>query len=621
MATRQKRSRTKRHGPLEAQRKWRINAIVSGILAAGCVLAVVLGYRQLVPHPDLSIRNSAPPLAETAPLKPRGNIMDRKGALLAVDDTRYEVSVSPRALAEVTSPEDRRRLAQSLGAHLHMSPKQIESVLNQTNLRNAVLTEITTTLPIEDGEALKEMEGKSRGWLKVILRPYRTYPNGMLAAHVLGFVSLKTGCGAGGVEQYYDQLLQEGSPQAKNCPSAAYPDRRQLFTLTEKNPAANTQVADLVQIGMRTLAPTQQGVDLVLTIDRGIQFIVERDLDSAMRQFGARRGTVLVMEPKTGNVLAMANRPAFNPNAISNADIPNLLNYAVSSQYDPGSTFKIVTVANALKSGLFTPQSTFRDRGVLRYGGIDVKNWDGGAYGTVDLTRILGYSLNTGAAYLNTKLGARRVVSYTLDFGFGRPTGIDLAQEIPGMVKVPGDGVWSEADLVTNAYGQGISVTPIQLATAISAVANGGLLMEPHVVSAIIDHGVVRRRPPKVVRRVLSRDIADELNRMLADAVQIETKKALIPGWSIAGKTGTSNVYVNGVISDKEFIGSFIGWAPADDPKFLVLIILEGVQGNEYWGSESAAPLFQKVAWELLHYLHIPPDQLRQRQAASVPRP
>jgi len=120
---------------------------------------------------------------------------------------------------------------------------------------------------------------------------------------------------------------------------------------------------------------------------------------------------------------------------------------------------------------------------------------------------------------------------------------------------------------------------------------------------------------------VLSRDIADELNRMLADAVQIETKKALIPGWSIAGKTGTSNVYVNGVISDKEFIGSFIGWAPADDPKFLVLIILEAVQGNEYWGSESAAPLFQKVAWELLHYLHIPPDQLRQRQAASVPRP
>ncbi len=608
---------SKNQRSLVAQRKRRINIAITIVAALACLLAAKLAYWQILPHPDLSKERYVYASTKTKTPKPRGNILDRKGAIMAIDGTRYEVGITPKTLARAAKDEQERQQAiQEVAQHLHMSPDYIASELARSkDGAHVVLTQITTTLPIEDGEALQGIAEKP--WLRVEPKPYRVYPNDNLASHVLGFVSLGTGCGAMGLEEKYNSLLQDGSPAAEDCSSAKEADLRDLFVLEDTRPSETTQVAELVQIGMRTLAPSQQGVDLVLTIDRGIQYLVEKDLESALKQFGARRGTIIIMEPKTGNVLAMANRPDYNPNAITKADIPNIENYAVSRQYDPGSTFKIVTVANALKSGLFTPKSTFHDTGEYIFGGVRVTNWDGGAYGTVDLTQILGDSLNTGVAYLNVKLGARRAVSYTLAFGFNERTGIDLAGEIRGKMKIPGDGEWTESDLVANAYGQGISVTPIQLATAVSAVANGGLLMRPRVVGAIIDHGVVRRRPPVVVRQVLSPEIANQLNHMLVDAVEMETDKALIPGWSIAGKTGTADVFINGVKDKKDIIGSFVGWAPADDPQFLALIILEGIETNEYWGSQSAAPLFQKIAWQLFHYLHIAPDQMRQATSGN----
>lgn len=614
--TRSGRRRSTNQRSLAAQRKRRINVAVTIVVALACLLAARLAYWQILPHPDLRNEVNVSLTSEENILRPRGNIMDRKGALMAVDGTRYEVGITPKTLAKAEKDEQARQQAiQQVAEHLHLSPDYIASELARSkDGAHVVLTQITTTLPIEDGEALQKMAEK-KSWLRVEPKPYRVYPNGNLASHVLGFVSLSTGCGATGLEEHFNTLLQDRSPSAEACSSAKESDLRDLFVLEDTRPSENTQVAELVQIGMRTLAPTQQGVDLVLTIDRGIQYLVEKDLEGALKQFGARRGTVIIIEPKTGNVLAMANKPDYDPNAITKADILNLANYAISRQYDPGSTFKIITVANALKSGLFTPESTFHDIGEYVFGGVRVTNWDGGAYGTVDLTQILGYSLNTGVAHLNVKLGARRAVSYTLAFGFNERTGIDLAGEIPGVMKIPGDGKWTESDLVANAYGQGISVTPIQLATAVAAVANGGLLMRPRVVGAIIDHGIVRRRPPTVDRRVLSPEIANELNQMLVDAVGMETEKAVIPGWSIAGKTGTADVFINGVMAKNEVIGSFVGWAPADDPQFLALIVLEGIQTNEYWGSQSAAPLFQKIAWQLFHYLHIAPDQMR--QAAS----
>jgi len=614
MASRTRKTHTR---SLVEQQVRRLNLVITLISAAMLLLGLRLAYWQVLPHPDLTKPGIAASTTDDRSNIPRGRILDRNGALLAVDGTRYEIGVSPNSLANAkVDAQTIISYTKELSEYLHRPYDEIFEILNRADATYVPLTEITTTLPFDDGEKLQEMAAHN-AWLRVVPHSYRVYPNGSLAAHVLGFVDLNKECGRYGIEEYYDQLLQNGSPTAKRCPSANQSTHLEDFGVGGTPQPHDSQVAEVVEIGMRTLPAPRDGVDLILTIDRGIQFLVEKDLDSALKEFRARRGTIIVMEPKTGNILAMANRPAYNPNSISQADLPNLSNYAVSATYEPGSTFKIITVANALKSGLFSKDSTYRDTGEVRYGGVSIHNWDGSAHGTVNLTQILGYSLNTGAAHLNIQLRPRRVVSYTLQFGFGKPTGIDLAREASGVVKVPGDGRWTEVDLAANAYGQGISVTPIQLATAVSAVANGGLLIQPHVVSAILDHGVVRQRSSIAVRRVLSKEIANELNHMLGKSIGMETKKALVPSWSVVGKTGTANVYINGVLSEDDFIGSFIGWAPEEDPQFLVLIVLEGVPSPNYWGSQSAAPVFQKVAWHLFHYMHIPPDQMRQVARAS----
>ncbi len=611
--------RNSKQQPLIEQRSRRINLVISVITIVVCALALRLAYWQVLPHADPAETSVTESETTAQPDRtPRGSIVERNGALMAVDNTWYFVWVSPNSLAQVKETE-REDYAKALSPLLHIPQDELLTILNQSDKPYVPLTDIFTKLSVDDGEKLLDL-AYEYPWLGVKPRYYRVYPNGMLASHVLGII--QDGCGRHGVEEYYDQLLQNGSPTAEKCPSSQGPNPINEFLTGDTARAESSSVTEVVQVGMRTLTPSQNQADLILTIDRGIQYLVEKDLESAIRQLHANSGTIIVMEPKTGKILAMANRPTFDPNNLLQADMLKLVNPAVSGYYDPGSTFKVLTVANALKSGLFNPQSIFHDSGALRYGGITVHNWDNAGHGDVNLMQILGLSLNTGAAYLNTKLGPRRVISYTSQLGFGKPTGIDLANEGAGLVKVPGDGVWHEWDLVTNAYGQGISVTPIQLATAISAVANGGLLMQPQIVDTILDHGVVRHRASKVVRRVYSPEIAHKLSDMLVESVGMETEKALVPGWAIAGKTGTSNVYYHGVISEDRFIGSFIGWAPADDPQFLVLIILQGVQGNDYWGSQSAAPLFQKVAWQLFHYMHIPPDQMRQTaRVAGLPKP
>ncbi len=607
--------------PLAEQRTQRVNLVISVITIIVCALVLRLAYLQVLPHTDPSEQSAKKHAAADKTYRtPRGSIVERNGALMAVDSTWYSVWISPNSLAQVTE-KDRESYAKKLSPLLHIPQDKLLEMLNQFDKKYILLTDSTTRLSIDDGEALYDL-AKGYGWLGVEPRYYRVYPNGTLASHVLGIVDQENGCGEYGVEEYYDQLLQNGSPTAAKCPSAKRPNPINDFLAGDVAHTGGAPVTEVVEVGLRTLAPSQNQTDLVLTIDRGIQYLVEKDLESALRQLHAQSGTVIVMEPKTGKILAMANKPDYDPNNRRQSDLPRLMNPAVSGYYDPGSTFKIFTVANALKSGLFNPQSIVHDSGSFRHGGITVSNWDGAGHGDVNLTQVLGFSLNTMAAYLNTKLGPRRVISYTLQLGFGQPTGIDLAGERAGQVKVPGDGKWHEWDLVTNAYGQGISVTPIQLATAVSAVANGGLLMQPQIVDTVLDHGVVRHRAPKVIRRVYSPEIAHEMSNMLVESVGMETEKALVPGWAIAGKTGTSNIYVNGVIAQNQFIGSFVGWAPADDPQFLVLIIIRDAEGENYWGSQSAAPLFQKVAWQLFHYMHIPPDQMRQAaRVTGLPTP
>jgi cell division protein FtsI/penicillin-binding protein 2 len=341
--------------------------------------------------------------------------------------------------------------------------------------------------------------------------------------------------------------------------------------------------------------------------------MAEQELEMAINEYQALGGTIIVMEPSTGDVLAMASYPNFEPNQyadyVDNQEI--FQNPAVQWEYEPGSIFKMITVASALESGIVTPDTVYVCQGAIEVGGRIIRNWDGRAYGPRNITEILGYSLNTGTAWLSTSLGAERFYAQLDAFGFGEQTGIDLGSEALGFVKHPGDGIWHASDLGTNAFGQGIAVTPIQMASAAASLLNDGQLMRPRVVKAIINHGRIEETEIEVRGQSVSPEVADMMQGMLANSVEMETQTALIEGWRIGGKTGTAQKPIPGGYHPTDTIASFIGYAPADDPAFIVLIKLDRPLGVYQWGSQSAAPLFHRLAQRILHYYNIPPDMHR----------
>src|SRR5690606_23703558 len=284
--------------------------------------------------------------------------------------------------------------------------------------------------------------------------PRRSYPQGTLAAQVLGFVNLDLK-GNYGVEGYYQDQM-----------AGQIRDRR-----------VSTIPFEVPQSGWEQ----HHGRDLILTIDRDIQFLAESQLLSAINSTGAQSGTIIIMNPRNGEVLAMANYPSYDPNTFYEVEDPNLLsNPAISSQYEPGSVMKVLTVAAALEKGTITPQWTYYDEAQINVGGVTVRNWDRAAHGNVDVTQVLVQSLNVGVATISTMMGPTDFYNMLDAFGIGRRTGIDLQGEASGTLYVPGDAHWSESNLATNSFGQGLAVTPIQMLTAINAIANGGLMMQPH---------------------------------------------------------------------------------------------------------------------------------------------
>src|SRR5687767_14240562 len=322
----------------------------------------------------------------------------------------------------------------------------------------------------------------------------RTYPGGQIAAHLLGFVDHE-GVGWYGLEGQYG-----GDTRG---PLGGTPGHLRA----ERDTAGNE-----IAFSERHWQPPVDGLDLVLTIDRTIQYVAERELERAIAQHQASGGTVIVMDPKSGAVLAMASRPGFDPNKFDEFAKQTELfaNPAVSLLYEPGSTFKIITMAAALGERQVMPETTYNDTGVLSIGGYTIRNWDRKANGVTNMTQLLEKSSNIGASWLAlTKLGADRFYRYVTAFGFGQRTGIDLQGEERGIVRDNKAKLWSEVDLATNSFGQAISVTPIQLVSAVSAIANGGIMMKPFVVKQVVDPAtqrVVQETQPQIIRQVLPRD-------------------------------------------------------------------------------------------------------------------
>lgn len=546
-------------------------AILTGLVL---VIAVRLFYLQIIQgvfggDPSPPAPNYTPEVASH-----RGLILDRRGYILALNIFEYDVSAAPDAIT------DTQHVASHLSPILGLSSGELVSLLDPEKPYALLKKRVSRKV----ADAIDSL--KFRGiHLEPKLR--RRYPDRELAAHLLGFV--RYDCNGGyGLEGYHDLLLKGVSDV-----------EGKVYHRREAMPFAFPQ-----------LPLPQDGTHLVLTLDRNIQHLVEQELAKAVAQYQADSGTIIVMDPKTGAILAMANYPSYDPNRFYEVPMELYINPAVSGQYEPGSVFKIITMAAGLDAGIITPDSTFYDSGEIKVGGAVIKNPDRRAHGLVTMTDILAYSLNVGVAYVSTSLGEETFYAYLKRFGCGDYTGVDLEGEVTGTLKEPGGSEWYESDLGTNSFGQGVAVTPLQMVAAVAAVANHGLLMRPYVVERIVDDQGVIVTQPTVVRQVVSAQTAEQLTDMLVEAVERGAELATVPGYDIAGKTGTAQIPVGDHYHPELTIASFVGYAPADDSQFIVLVKIDKPRLDP-WGAEVAAPVFRIIAEQLFVLLDVPPDGVR----------
>ncbi|OQY21749.1 MAG: hypothetical protein B6I34_06885 [Anaerolineaceae bacterium 4572_32.1] len=501
----------------------------------------------------------------------RGRVFDRRGNPLAVDTIKYQITATPHWIKHPAT------IAARLAPLLDLSPEELTAKLSG----DAPWVLLRRQVSRDVGETIKQWDIYG---LHLTPWPKRGYPEGTLAAHLLGFVAEEQ-LGFYGVEGYYTQLL-------------APPD----LSKAGENELLASLPFDLDEI-------TKQGApDLVLTVDRIIQHIAEEELDAAIGQHQASGGTVIIMDPRSGAILALASRPVYDPEHYSQAASAELwADPAVTGVYEPGSIFKIVTVAAALDAGAIDREQIFEDEGLIEVGGRRLYNWDRQAHGRVTITEAMALSLNTVMAQISTDLGAHHFYAYLQRFGFGRQTGIDLAAESEGQLRLPADAAWHESDLGTNAFGQGLTVTPLQMACAVAAVANRGTMMTPHVLKEITSGDQTWPRRPTVARQVISPQTAEELTEILIKAAEEGAPKSVVPGYTVAGKSGTAQIPIPGGYDPQRTIASFVGFAPARDPQFLILVKVDWPRDTQ-WGAAVAAPVFRNIAQRLFVMMNIPPD-------------
>jgi cell division protein FtsI/penicillin-binding protein 2 len=499
----------------------------------------------------------------------RGTIFDRAGLPLAVSEPADDVSATPYLVRDPNSAA--RLLAPLLGT----TP---EAVLAKLTARGTGFVYLGRRVPDRRGRAIAALHIPGIDLTPVGLRGY---PNGPLASQVLGTVGLD-GQGLSGLEYSEDRVLR-GSD-----------GRRRVVTDALGGP-----------ISVQDVKPARAGAPIGLTLDAGLENYVEDTLSEVGAAFSPTGATAIVMDPRTNAILAMANWPRVDANDVGGAPATARDNHAVSMNYEPGSTFKIVTVAGALEDGLVTPDTSFYLPPELKF--YDRLIHDAEPRGPVTLTtaEILAQSSNIGAIRIGLLLGRDRFDRWVRNFGFGTPTGAELPGEETGIV--PRVSQYSGSSMGNLPIGQGESVTPLQLATAYAAIANGGTLRPPHIVASVGGRPV----SPARGRRVLSPAVAGAVRQMLEGVLAPggTASEVSIPGYQLAGKTGTANKVdpVNGGYSSTRYVASFVGFAPARDPKLLVAVVVDEPKGGSYSGGQVAAPAFGKIMSFALPYLKIPP--------------
>jgi cell division protein FtsI/penicillin-binding protein 2 len=426
----------------------------------------------------------------------------------------------------------------------------------------------------------------------ITVRPLwkRRYPEGTLASHTLGFSTMITGYY--GIEGFYDGMLRP----------------------KEVEWVAPVDVAS-VPIPWQPIAGElpRRGVDLELTVDRTVQALVEEELRRAVWEYEAEGGTIIVMDPDTFGILGMASLPAYDPERYTefvDQDSPPFEDPAISKQYEPGSVFKILTMAAALDSGIVTPGMTYVDQGWIEVGGQTIRNASGKVYGESTMADILIESLNVGAAWLSKRMGPDLFYRYIQEFGIGERTGVDLAGEVSGQLWLPDDiEHWHPSNLGTNSFGHGVAVTPLQMLTAVATVANDGVRLQPRVVGRrIAPDGTVSVHQRLVMERVISSEAASHLCEMLVRAVEEGATLASVDGYRVGGKTGTAQIPIPGGYDPNDTIATFVGFGPVPNPKLVVLVKLDRPQTSP-WASRTAAPTFQRLTSRLFTALAIPPSE------------
>ncbi len=571
-----------------SKRDWRIEFFLFGMIIFAAVIIVKLFVIQIMDHETYAALASGQHELFKKLYPERGHVFAHDGKDLSLIPviTNHQLAflyADPRLVKDASST------IAAIAAHIPLTEDQTIS------LKERLSQEKDPYEPIKRGVSKDVMDQINTAKLPGIfsvLEPSRLYPEAMMSGHVLGFLgSNKEGKSTGkyGIEGFFDKELSgtEG------------------FLKTDRDIAGR-----MVAVGTHTLQPAKNGSDIILTLDRTIQFKACSVLQATVLKHGADGGSIIIVEPSTGRILAMCGNPDYDPNHFNQVkNINDFNNPSIFGSYEPGSVFKPITMAAAVDVGAVSPSTTFEDTGMTMVDGWPkpIRNAQDKKYGVVDMTTVLEESINTGMIFTVRKMGSEIFSNYVKKFGFGKITGIELETESPGNISSLEKK--SEIFRATASFGQGISVTPLQIVMAYAAIANGGILKKPYIVDEIRHpDGTVDKRSPQDVTQVISQKTSRTLGAMLVAVVEYgHGKRAGVSGYYIGGKTGTAQVASeNGGYSEDNTIGSFAGFGPVEDPKFAMIVRIDHPRDVQ-WAESTAAPFFGEMAKFLLQYFEVPP--------------
>ena len=532
----------------------------------------------------------------------RGEIYASDGFPLVANQEAYLVFANPSGLAQ--NPKE---VAKALAPYLisekfatqsaqlsegEQKLKEEEIKKKEADLavklesKNLVWIQLARKVPRDIKEKIEKLTISGIGFEK---DEKRLYPEASMAAQLLGFVGFdKFGRDVGyfGIEGFWDRILKGKSGRLGQ----------------EKDPFGLP-----ILVGKYRPIPPKKGSALYLSIDRTIQFIVEKKLAQATEKYGAREGTVIIADPKRGQILAMTTYPGYDPSLRLEYEENLYRNPAVADTFEPGSIFKLVTMSAALETGAVQPSTRCPCQGSVQIAGFEISTWNKKYHPDSTMTEIIQNSDNVGMTFVAQRLKVERLYEFINRFGFGKLTGIDLQEEAPGFVRLKDQ--WREIDLATASFGQGIAVTPIQMVQAVTTIANGGKLIPPRIAVKIISEKKEEEAESDQERQVISAKTASQITEMMVNAVAKGEARAFAPkGYRIAGKTGTAQIPVAGHYDPNKTIASFVGFAPADDPRFVMFVRFSQPSTSPY-GSETAAPTLFEIAKELFVYFGIPPSE------------